>query len=183
MELNEEILREAKEGFTNLKNKGYNNIVSYNNPKKEKDCLCRIEKTERIGLRGVELKPNKQRPNGMLDIFVGHKTNNNIIENILIPLVKQYNAGEEIITILKDNIQIKYVNGFRNNLTTLLLKVYFKGGSYLIQSDKENGVNMAQSLQNEILLIDGTLGEKKCTASEKSLYRKNRRRLKTKLDN
>lgn len=170
MNINEEDIKRAKKGFTDLKIKSYSNLINHCNPNTNKGCVTRIEKAERIGLKGIELSSNPKRPNGMMDILVAHGTNNKAVD-VLISLAIEYNLSKEIKDMIQSNIQTKYVSGFRNNLTTLLLNVYFQGGSYLIQNDKVHGVDKAQSLQNEVMGIAGTLGEKKCLAFEKRLKR------------
>lgn len=179
-----ETIQKSKLFYHQLKENSYNNILSCTNLKVQRDELDMVEKIERFSLRGIYLvfiNVEDVEYYGT-EILMGYNTNNKVIEEVLIPVSKRYNLSKDIIDFLENNIQHKYINGFRNNLTKLLRRLYTLAGNYLIENDIY-GYLKAKSYENDIEHLLGTLGEKKCIAYENSLYRKNRRRLKAKLDN
>lgn len=152
--------------FKNKCSKGkeecYRQVIKCRNQKVKKDCIHNIEVAERIGLRGIELQQNN---NNGIDILMGYKTNNTVIRDVLIPIVKRYNLPSSAVTMLEDKIQHTYTTGYRGNLSKITRYLYVNGRRYLLKNDKY-GVSKSESYGNDIKYIMYALGEKKGVAYE-----------------
>lgn len=166
----------SKEFYHQLKENSYNNMLACTNLKVRRNQIEMTERIERISLRGIYLniEANDVEYHGT-ELLMGYNTNNKIIREVLIPTSKRYGLGEDIINFLEQNIQHKYIRGFRNNLTKLLRKLYIFAGNYFIKNDRY-GYRKFKSYEWDIEHLLGTLGEKKCIA-----YENNFKRLKGKL--
>ena len=169
-----DLVNGQKKLYERVKRETYINICECANNKVKLDSLYMIEKVERIGLRGAELVIS---PQGKFDVIVGHKTNNTIIEEVLVPMVKRYGMPQKLINDLEKNIQPKYIVGFRNNISDITRHLYANGKEHLIKNDTY-GYLKAKSFGNDVKYILSAIGEKKCIAYENKIKRLEKRKSK-----
>lgn len=175
MQRNYEIILKSKLFYQQLKENSYNNMLACTNLKVRRDQIEMTERIERISLRGIYLTIEADDVEYYgTEILMGYNTNNKVIKEVLIPTSKRYGLSEDIINFLEQNIQHRYIRGFRNNLTRLLRKLYIFAGDYLIENDRY-GCQKSKSYEWDIEHLLGTLGEKKCIAHENKLIKEHKK--------
>lgn len=163
---NRVLISKNREKYTKIKKKCYEQITQCTNKKVLTDSIRNIETTERIGLRGVNILIN----DGNVEITMGYKTNNTVIQELLIPIAKRYGLPKEAINMLEDKIQNKYIKGYRCNLSKLTRGLHDKGCKYLENKDRY-GYLKARSYSYDIRYVMSSIGERKCMAYENRMKR------------